>query len=203
MQITYSWEPFISYGQKKEIKKNTILYSQGEIGNGFYYLHEGEIQIKMLSDKGDERIIDYISPGELLGEQGVKGEPYFTTAKITKPSTIFFYSKEDLQTICKKHSAASDIILNSLVKKVRLLAETVSIQDSSMEHQLAHIIYKLYRKTQNPCISIDQTSLSNYIGTSRVTIYKILQQWKENEIVNITDRKIRIINVNKFKDLLY
>jgi CRP/FNR family cyclic AMP-dependent transcriptional regulator len=202
METRFAWEPFKSYGQKRQDKKNSILYRQGEIGSGFYYLDQGEVTIKLLSDKGDERIIDYISPGELLGEQGIKGEAYFTTASLTKPSSLFYFSNEEFQKICKIHPAATDIIMNSIIRKVRLLAETVSIQNSSMEHQLAHFLYKLYIKHGKLDITIDQTSLAHYIGTSRVTVYKILQQWKAKNIITIINRKIYLLDVEKLKAIL-
>jgi CRP/FNR family cyclic AMP-dependent transcriptional regulator len=202
MDLTFAWEPFISYGQKRKVKKNAILYRQGEIGSGFYYLDQGEVTIKLLSDRGDERIIDYISPGELLGEQGIKGEAYFTTASLTKPSTLFYFSNEDFEKICKTHPNAADIIMNSIIKKVRLLAETVSIQNSSMEHQMAHFLYKLYIKHGKLDITIDQTSLAHYIGTSRVTVYKILQQWKARNIITIENRKIHLLDIVKLKAIL-
>lgn len=202
MEPTFAWEPFISYGKKRQVKKNAILYRQGEIGSGFYYLDQGEVKIKLLSDKGDERIIDYISPGELLGEQGIKGEAYFTTASVTKTSTLFYFSNEAFQQICKDHPTAANIIMNSIIRKVRLLAKTVSLQNSSMEHQMAHFLYKLYKKHRKTDLTIDQTSLAHYIGTSRVTVYKILQQWKTREIITITNRKIHLIDVEKLQSIL-
>jgi CRP/FNR family cyclic AMP-dependent transcriptional regulator len=156
----------------------------------------------MSSDNGDERIIDYISPGELLGEQGIKGEAYFTTASVTKPSTLFYFSNEDFQKICMDHPSAADIIMNSIIRKVRLLAETVSIQNNSMEHQMAHFLYKLYLKNGKTDISIDQTSLANYIGTSRVTVYKIIKQWKAKDIIIMTNGKIQLIDVEKLKTII-
>ncbi|MGE5702359.1 MAG: Crp/Fnr family transcriptional regulator, partial [Clostridia bacterium] len=102
------------------------LFHQGETGNGFYYLLDGEVKIKLTSNKGDERIIDIITPGELFGEAGIKREPYFSTAQVGKQSTLYFFSNEAFQCICKENPAAIDIFLQSLIRKQRLLAEIVA-----------------------------------------------------------------------------
>lgn len=94
------------------------------------------------------------------------------------------------------------MITNSIIKKVRLLAETVSLQNNSMEYQLANLLYKFYKKNEQADIILDQTSLSNYLGTSRVTIYKILQRWKANDIISIKNRKIKLLDVKKIQNIL-
>ncbi|WP_396654874.1 Crp/Fnr family transcriptional regulator [Mesobacillus jeotgali] len=58
-----------------EFEKNKVVYLQGEAGRGIYYLKKGEIKVTLLSDKGDERIINMVPPGMLFGEHGVHGKP--------------------------------------------------------------------------------------------------------------------------------
>lgn len=188
----YTFEPFLSWGQKRCFKKHETVYTQGELGKGFYYLQVGEIRITLVSNKGDVRIIDFVSPGELLGEQGIKREPYFTTAFVTKPSVLYFFSDEAFQRLCQDHMEAADLLINSLIRKQRMLADIVSIQDYPAEQQLAYFLLKLLKKQLNETISISQTSLSLYVGTSRITVYKILQQWERKGIVTVANRAIQI-----------
>src|SRR4051812_23444979 len=97
-----TWETFIAkgYGQQMIFKKKTYLYHQGETGNGFYYLKKGIVKISLLSKEGSERDIDYVTPGNLLGEQGFNNGPYFTTATITAPSTLYLFSKMEFDRLC-------------------------------------------------------------------------------------------------------
>jgi len=44
--------------------------------------------------------------------------------------------------------------------------------------------------------------LSNYIGTSRITVYKILQQWEKKEIVTVSNRSIQINDLNRLRAIL-
>ncbi|MFY0544572.1 Crp/Fnr family transcriptional regulator [Brevibacillus sp. H7] len=198
----YAFEPFLSWGQRRCYKKHATVFCQGELGKGFYYLHDGEIHIRLVSNKGDERIIDFVSPGELLGEQGIKKEPYFTTALVTKPSVLYFFSDEAFQRLCQEHTEAADLLINSLIQKQRYLAEIVSIQDNPVEQQLAYFLCKLFKKQQNETIVINQTSLSLYAGTSRITVYKILQQWEKNGIVTVSNRTIRIHHVEQLHAIM-
>ena len=89
-----NWDTFIAmgYGEKKVYKKNEVLFHPGEIGKGFYYLLVGEVKISVISSEGHERDIDYVTPGELIGIQGIQNEPYTYTAKAITSSTVYFFS---------------------------------------------------------------------------------------------------------------
>lgn len=198
----YAWEPYLSKGIKKTFPQKTTLFHQGEIGKGFYYLFDGEVKVKLTSNKGDERIIDIVTPGELFGEAGIKKEPYFSTAHVTKQSILYYFSNEAFQSICKESPAAIDIFLQSLIRKERLLAEIVAQENRSFEQKLAFFLLKMYNKSKETSISINQISLSNYIGTSRITVYKILQQWEKKEIVTVSKRSIHINDLNRLRAIL-
>ncbi|WP_194841487.1 Crp/Fnr family transcriptional regulator [Sporosarcina obsidiansis] len=198
------WEHFIStgYGQSKNYKKNTILFRQGDIGQGFYYLSEGEVKISLLSPQGNERDIDYVIPGFLLGEQGIYNNSYFTSASITMPSTLHFFSKEDFTNICLEIPEAASIFTNSLITKVRLLAEATTILNAPAEYRLAHFIYRLYKRSNETTLKISQVSLARFIGTSRITVYKIMNQWKCEKMIDYDKGTIYLLDITKFLNYL-
>lgn len=78
-----------------------MLYRQGDEIGGFYYLKAGKIIISILRKDGYERIIDFVYPESLLGEQMVNDEPAFTTAKAQVDSTLYFFQKINLKSCVK------------------------------------------------------------------------------------------------------
>jgi CRP/FNR family cyclic AMP-dependent transcriptional regulator len=199
IELRYKWEPFLKYGQKIEVQRNKVIYSQGEVGRGFYYLSKGEVKITLLSDKGDERILNIVPTGMLFGEHGVQQEPYLTGAITMTPCDIYFFSDEVLSQICKEHPHASTVYTNSLIYKFRILAEIIFLLDSPVEQQLAYYLIKLVE--ENGKASMNQTSFAKYIGTSRITVNKIIQKWKQNGYISLNKRQIVIIDMAKMKEI--
>lgn len=185
------WELFLSYGQVFEFEKNKVVYHQGQAGRGIFYLKKGEIKVTLLSDKGNERIINIVPPGMLFGEHGVHGEPYLTSGTTTCPSTIYYFSNDTIDSICKDHPAAAAIYTDSLIYKFRTLAEIIAHLDSPVEQQMAFYLLKLVKENGNA--SMNQTAFSKYIGTSRITVNKIIQKWKQHGYIELRKREI-IIN---------
>ncbi|MEH7309390.1 Crp/Fnr family transcriptional regulator [Neobacillus drentensis] len=200
--LRYQWNPYLFYGQKRVLKKNHLLFRQGERGNGFYFVAEGHVNIKIISDQGIERIVDYIPEGFLIGEQGILEKPYMTTAITETKSILYYYSNETFQEMCKEHQDAGTLFMNSLIQKIRLLAETVSLLNTPVELQMAHFLLKLYHKYGSSQLPISQTSLAQYIGTSRISIYKILQQWMKKDLIDIRNRSIDLLDIKQIEAII-
>lgn len=197
--LRYSWRPFLKYGKKLEVEENSVVYHQGSEGKGFFYLYKGGIKITLLSNEGVERTVNYVPEGMLFGEHGVRNEPYLTSAISSCPSEIYFFSDEALGMICEEQPEAACIFTNSLIYKFRILAEIIAFLNSPVEQQMAHFLLKLVSENGN--VSIDQTSFARYIGTSRITVNKILNKWKNQHWIQISNRSIDILDMNRLKEL--
>jgi len=197
--LRYSWRPFLKYGKKLEVEENEIVYHQGSEGKGFFYLARGGIKITLLSHEGVERTVNYVPEGMLFGEHGTRNEPYLTSAISNCQSEIYFFSDEALVMICKEHPEAACIFTNSLIYKFRILAEIIAFLNSPIEQQMAHFLLKLVSENGN--FSIDQTSFARYIGTSRITVNKILNKWKNQQWIQISNRTIDILEIDRLKEL--
>lgn len=201
--LRYKLEPYLSYAQILHFKKNAVIYRQSENGKGFYYLEQGGVKIVVLSDNGHERIVDYVPLGTLLGEHGASKSPYLTSAFATSPSILYYFSDEALTEMCKDHPEAALIFTNSLIYKVRLLAELIAFHDSPVEQQTAHYLLKLIQIHENDNIPIDQTSLARYVDTSRISVNKIIKKWKNLGLVEFSHRgTIHITDIGKLREII-
>lgn len=192
----------MGYGQKIVYKKNKVLFNQGEAGKGFYYLLEGEVKISVVSNEGNERDIDYVTPGELIGEQGFKNDPYSTTAKTTTSSVLYFFSNQTFNQMCTDIPEAASLFTDSLIMKVRLLAESIALLNAPAEYRLAHFLNKMYIKKKRNNIKISQTSLAHFIGTSRITVYKIIKQLEQQGLLQLHKGDIVLLDLKKLEYFL-
>lgn len=94
------------------------------------------------------------------------------------------------------------MFIKSVSNQIKLLTETVAIMDKSYEKQMAHFLVQLYNKHNNLSVPITQVSLAQYMGTSRITVYKIIQKWSKDGIVSQGKNQIDILDLNKIKLLL-
>lgn len=141
-------------------------------------------------------------PGRLLGEQGFNYNTYFTTARLTTPSILYFFSEEDFNQLCVEAPEAIHLFTDSLLLKVRFLAEATAILNAPAEYRLAHFLYKQYESKNQRHILLSQTSLARFIGTSRVTVHKIINQWKRAGVLDYRNGTIHLMDIDKLKNYL-
>lgn len=95
------------------------------------------------------------------------------------------------------------IFTNSQIYKLRLLAEIIAFSDSPIELQLANYLLKLTSVHEGNHIPIDQTSLARYIDTSRITVNKILQKWRQQGLIELSERSvIRVVDVEGLRRIV-
>jgi CRP/FNR family transcriptional regulator, cyclic AMP receptor protein len=194
-----AWSPYLQYGNKLVLEENSVVYRQGCEGKGFFFLSEGGIKITLLSKEGVERTVNYVPEGMLFGEHGSRKEAYLTSALTTCSTVVYQFSDEALEKVCENHPEAACIFTNSLIYKFRILAEIIAFLNSPVEQQMAHYLLKLIN--ENGSFSIDQTSFALYIGTSRITVNKILNKWKTQKIIDLSNRTIEILDITRLKEL--
>lgn len=153
----FDWSEYREYAKVKSLKKKTILFRQGEKANGFYYLKSGKIIISVLRRDGYERIIDFVFPGSLIGEQMINNTASFTTAKLQVDSVLYYFSVDQFELLCKKHPKAADEFRNSLIQKVRLLANVNTILNAPIAVQLAFFLINLFEKKGDRTIEINHS----------------------------------------------
>ncbi|QTL48095.1 Crp/Fnr family transcriptional regulator [Priestia aryabhattai] len=199
VNLRYIWRPFLKYGQMIKLEENTTIYYQGEVGKGFYYLDKGSVKITLLTEKGAERTVNYVPEGMLLGENGINKEPYLTTAVTTTPSVLYYFTNEVMLKIYEKEPKAVIHFTNSLLYKFRLLAEIITFLNLPVEQQMAHYLLKLVKENEE--FPFNQTSFARYVGTSRITVNKIIQKWSKEKLIELSNQNIYIKNISKLKEI--
>lgn len=196
----FDWSDYFAYAEKKVFPKHTVLYRQGEITNGFYYLEEGRVHISVLRDDGYERMIDIVYPGVLLGEQAVNKSTSFTTATVATDATLYFFSTEQFERMTNHHPEIARAFIYSLVKKIRMLVNSYHILHAPVDVQIAHFFLILQERTGNTSIQLTHHSIAKYIGKSRVAVWSVLKDWKKEGIIETNDRTFTIKAPEKLKE---
>lgn len=198
----FDWHQYREYAVIKTCKKNASLFRQGERVNGFYYLHQGKLAISVLREDGHERMIDFVYPGSLSGEQMINSSASFTNATVLADATLYFFSREQFALLSKDHPRASHKFGLSLISKVRLLANIHTILTASVDVQLAHFLVNVSEKENTKRIAINQTLLAKYIGKSRVSIWKVLKEWRQAGVIEIDRQTILLKKPDRLKALI-
>ncbi len=194
-----SWESFLRYGERQFLKKKSILYMQGDIGKGFYYIHNGLIKIITPTTERGERILDIKGSGFSIGEQAIDQMPYFSTAIAIDDSVIYYFSFEIYKKLMKEYPDFVLLFANSVIQKEKTLLDGINLKTVTSERQVAFSLLQLMVSCQTNEINLTQQDLADYVGLTRVTVHKIIKKWKYDQLIDINKRRFIIIRPDILK----
>ncbi|UFJ41084.1 Crp/Fnr family transcriptional regulator [Brevibacillus humidisoli] len=186
------WETFLNYGTRQFFKGKTVIYEQGTMGEGFYYLHKGLVKIVSSTVKGRERMLNIVVPGQILGVQSTDQQTHFTTAIAVKNTVVYHFSCEQFQEMLKVRPELLSLFTQTVSQKMRILLHAINMKALTSEEQVARLLLNICEEFKNYEVPLTQQELADCAGLTRITVYKILKQWKEDGIVEIRNRRFVI-----------
>ncbi|WP_442603638.1 Crp/Fnr family transcriptional regulator [Paenibacillus sp. KN14-4R] len=201
-EMSEQWQRVLKYGNRQFFKKKTIIYHQGTSGDGFYFLYSGLVKIIASTSTGKERMLNIVVPGQLVGVQAIDQQTHFTTSITAKDSVLYHFSSARFKNLMTHQPELVHLVSQTIIQKMRILLFAIHIKTLSTEGQIAMILLNLFEDFKNFDIPLSQQELANCTGLTRITVYKILKQWKEAGIIEIKDRAFMIKRPKLLKDIV-
>jgi CRP-like cAMP-binding protein len=197
-----NWDSCLQFGTRQFFKEKASIYQQGTMGEGFYYIQKGLIKVTAATQIGKERLLNIAIPGQILGVQAMDRQPHFTTATAVTDSILYYFSCEDFKKLIRIEPSILNIFIKTVIHKMHILADKIYLDSLSPEQQLSVILLNICYEFKNFEVPLTQQDLTKCTGLTRITLYKILKQWKEAEIIEIQGKKFLIKKPDELKRLL-
>lgn len=200
--VSTSWEKFLRFGERKYFKKNTNIIKQGDFGTGFYYIDSGIVKVSALITDNRERILDISGPGVIIGDPATDHLPGFYSAISHENSILYHFTKKDFERISKQHPEVTLLIAKVLIDRQRYLLNIINAKNVHTEYQIARVLLYLMDSYKRTEINLTQQELSQFVGLTRITVYKTLKKWIDDGLVTVKNRKMFILNPNALEEIL-
>lgn len=113
-----------------EIPEDTLLLREGEQGNRFFIILEGELEIIKAYRTPNERLLGIRGPGDYIGEMSLlnKDELRTASAYTRTPSKLMEMRREDFDTLLKERPILAVHMLHEFSSRLRS-SENATIRD--------------------------------------------------------------------------
>jgi CRP/FNR family transcriptional regulator, cyclic AMP receptor protein len=177
----------LSFGKRVlTLRKNQVVFSQGEPADALYYIQRGKVKLVVVSFAGKEATLSVMGKGEFFGLGSLQQRSLrLATATTLEPSMIVRIERDAMQRELRSHPRLSEVLMTQLLSRTLTLQKDLCthIFDPS-EKRLARVLLKLSRlgdETQQqvamPKISHD--TLATMVGTTRSRITYFMNKFKK------------------------
>lgn len=185
------------------LKKKTILYSEGEVPKGVYILKSGKIKVSQLNIDGSVQIFFIYSNGDLFGHRPILCDgKHPVTAVAMEDCGLLFIEKDHFQNVVKNSSRLSDLLLQSVSHEFSVLVNRINIfAQRSIKERLAYFLLVLNDKYKRPGqmndqseIKVNRSDLASCTGTSLENLVRTVKDFKEQNFIRTDGKSIYITN---------
>ncbi len=195
----------------KPLRKNETLFEIHKPFHSIFVVRSGAVKTYTLSAEGDEHVVDFYLPGELLGLDAIGGETYNNTAKALETSSLCEIPYAEM-------TALSQQIPNLQVHMYRVLSREIRddqnmqllLNKKTAEQRIASFIFNLaerhkIRKLSSSMFRLPmiRTDIANYLGLAVETTSRIFTRLQENGVILVKGKEIEILDQHKLCQLAH
>lgn len=193
----------IGSGVTHVYKKGEIIFREGGIPAGIFYIRTGRVKKYKATVTGGEQIFYVCGQGELLGYHALLAEGFYPDSSATiEESEITFLPKDSFIKVLKNSPLLSNRLLKALGQEFSLFINSITnLTTRTVRERLAFNLlileekFKSTESTNHPVIiNMSRADLANMVGTAKETLVRILQEFKRDHLIETTGRSVRIID---------
>ncbi len=187
-------------------KKGQAIFYEDNLPLGIYCISKGAIKLTRSNKDGKEQIIRFAREGEFLGYRAlIADEPLVATATCIEDTVCCFIPKAVFMDLLDTNNSINKQMLKSLCHDLGIADERIqSLAQKNVRERLAETLLFLQQTFQNAndsdstliSVTLPREDIANIVGTATETVIRLLSEFKNDKIIDMEGKKIRIINKN-------
>ncbi len=170
-----------------DLKKNQVLFSQGDVADAVFYIKKGTIKLTVVSQRGKEAAVALLEAGNFVGESCIAAAERvrMVTATALTRCTLMSIDRKEMIRVLHEERAFADVFVSFLLERnVRIQADLVDQLFNSSEKRLARVLLLLAHfgkegKPENVIPKISQEVLAEMIGTTRSRVNFFMNRFRK------------------------
>ncbi|GAA4866657.1 Crp/Fnr family transcriptional regulator [Paenibacillus vulneris] len=194
---------------ERKIKKNTVLFHEGDLGNEFFIIETGVVKIYRI-DYTKEVILSLLSEGDYFGEMSLIQQDMTrsATAETLANTTMYSLMRSDFIEFLEKSPKLCLKLLESTMERLRNANDQIAnLTFLDVRTRTIKVIARLAEehgivRQGGVLINMKLThqQLANLAGTVRESVTKVLQELQEDQIITIDKKMIYIRRMEALKE---
>ncbi|MEZ4772666.1 MAG: Crp/Fnr family transcriptional regulator [Bacteroidia bacterium] len=194
---------------KRQYKKGEFIYFSDDNSDRVFFIHKGAVKIAGYTEDGNEMIRAILHPGEIFGEMAVYGENKRNDyAAAVEDTELCILRREDVVGLMRDVSGFQDFLNKLMGQRVIYTQKRLeSLLFKDAKTRIAEYILEQARKSGRNIVDgsvvirnyLTHQEIANFTGTSRQTVTTILNQFREDNLLDFDRKRIRVKNLQKLQ----
>ncbi len=191
-------------GKARSPGRGELLFSDGEMAEGFYIVAAGKVKVFKLSPEGKERILHIVHPGGTFAEAAIFGSgTYPACAQPLEASQLIFFPKQEFLALLRSDS---QLAINMIAGLSRFLRQFASqIEELTFKDVPARLARYLLELAGDEAVLVElpisKSQLASKLGTVSETLSRTLRKLTDDDLIVVRGKTIELLDRDRLEDL--
>jgi CRP-like cAMP-binding protein len=189
-------------------KKGQHIFNEGSYPLGIYCIDTGKVKLEHQGEEGKMQIVRLAKAGDIIGYRALLcNEKYNASAVALEDVQACFIPKDAFLKVLESNNRLSLFFVGLLAADLRRAEETLTeLAQKPVRERMAKALLSLLDtygaeadgKTIN--ITLSREELADIVGTATETTIRLLSEFRNEGLIELVGKRIRIINYSRLVD---
>jgi CRP/FNR family cyclic AMP-dependent transcriptional regulator len=179
----------------RRLAAGETLFLKGDSGDALFAVRRGTIRISTSTEAGKRLTLNLLGPGDVFGEVALlDGQPRTADATAIEASELLAVRRSDFVALLQRRPNVALRVIELLCARIRWMSERME------ESALLPLPVRLARRLVGLAedygseINVSQEELAIFVGASRESVNRQLQDWKNDGLLELGRSKIHLLD---------
>jgi CRP-like cAMP-binding protein len=196
----------LSHARSQRMVKDAVVFEQEEEAHSFFLLLDGHVRVVKTTLDGQQVIVRYIAPGEVMGIAYALGRTTYPASAIAAVDCIVLVWPGNLWP--EFAAAFPSFALNTYQTVGTRLqdaqARVVEMSTEQVQQRVAHALLRLVKQTGKKTeegilidLPISRQNIAEMTGTTLHTVSRLLTAWEDKGLVKSGRQRVTVIEPHR------
>ncbi|MFL6623014.1 MAG: Crp/Fnr family transcriptional regulator [Sulfurifustis sp.] len=193
-----------AFGGARRFTRQQYLFRAGEPCASIYVIEEGSVKVSTLSSNGDEQIVRFYLPGEMLALEALGESHHSSSAMALEATTVRVLPLTNLPALYERSPDVYRKLLQLVSRRIAELQEhMLMLGRKSAAERLASFLTDLTLRThrQEFTLSMSRDAIGSYLGIALETVSRLLHQFEHEKLICLHGRRVNIVEPARLRRL--
>ena len=186
----------------KPLQRGQHIFEEGEKFNALYAVRSGAVKAFSIDANGDEQVIGFFLPGEILGLDAIEAGQHVNSARALETTAVCEIAYNQVESLSTKIPNLQSHMYRLLSKEIREDQELqMLLGKKTAEERIGAFLLNLSRRYEIRRLSatsfrlpMSRTDIGNYLGLAVETVSRVFTRMQKNGLLHVEGKEISILN---------
>lgn len=193
----------------RPLHNGDYLFRAGDDFHNIYALRSGSVKLVLVDENGNDQILGFYFPGEILGLDAIDKKRHLCSAIALETCSYCAFPFQNLTEVCHSIPELQNQMFRLMSRELTHENELLlTIGKKNAEERLATFLITLSSRFQrlgysskHIKLSMSRQEIANYLGLTIETVSRIMSRFQREELIQLNRKQVNIGNLEILKQI--